>query len=52
MKDGGLRSLRNYWTGIQHSAAASGAPLQLPALAVRIHDINHMLLTLRRLSVS
>ncbi|DBA87856.1 TPA: hypothetical protein ACH3X1_004852 [Trebouxia sp. C0004] len=39
MTDGGLDSLRIYWNGIQHSAAASGASLQLPALAVKIHDI-------------
>ena len=39
MSDGGLESLRAYWDSIQHTAAASGAPLQLPALAGRIHDI-------------
>ena len=39
MADSGLESLLNYWNSIQFSAAASGAPLQLPALAVRIHDI-------------
>lgn len=39
MSDGGLDSLRGFWNGIQHTAAASGAPLQLPALAVRIHDM-------------
>ncbi|KAL3150982.1 hypothetical protein ABBQ32_000721 [Trebouxia sp. C0010 RCD-2024] len=39
MSDGGLESLRPYGNSIQHIAAASGAPLQLPALAGRIHDI-------------
>ncbi|DBA98330.1 TPA: hypothetical protein ACH3X1_001247 [Trebouxia sp. C0004] len=39
MSDGGMDSLRGFWNGIQHTAAASGAPLQLPALAVRIHDM-------------
>ena len=37
--EGGLDSLRGFWNGIQHTAAASGTPLQLPALAVIIHDI-------------
>lgn len=39
MSDGGLHRLRAFWNGIQHTAAASGAPLQLPALAVMIFDI-------------
>ncbi len=39
MANGGLRSLHAYWDGIQHSAAAGGAPLQMPALATRVHDI-------------
>ncbi len=39
MADGGLESLRAYWESIQFSAASSGAPLQLPALAMRIHDV-------------
>ena len=39
MADGSLNSLRDFWTNIQLAAASSGPPLQLPALAVYIHDI-------------
>ena len=39
MSDGGLDTLHGFWNGIQHTTAANGAPLQLSALAVKIHDI-------------
>ncbi len=39
LANGDLDGVRTYWINIQHSAAASGAPLQLPALALIIHDI-------------
>ena len=39
MSDGGLDSLQSFWGAIQHTAVTSGAPLQLPALAVIFQDI-------------
>ena len=39
MSDGSLNSLQDFWNGIQFTAASGGSPLQLPALAVYIHDI-------------
>ena len=39
MSDSGLDSLRSYWNSIQYTAAGSGAPLQLPALAMIVHDV-------------
>lgn len=39
MSDGRLDSLRGFWNGNQHTAAASGTPKELPALAVIIRNI-------------
>ncbi len=39
MSDSGLDSLRSYWNSIQYTAAGSGAPLQLPAPAMIVHDV-------------